>query len=296
MLSQTALGAPSEGALALRPRDHRRARSAIRSRSSTRAGRRATRSCSSSKSARPSRRSSSYATSSGTTAMAGFDFAIAAWLWFTVLFANFAEAVAEGRGKAQADFLRRTKSDTLRALLHDDGTRGAGRPARALRKGDRFVVEAGEIIPADGDVHRRRGYGRRVGDHRRVGAGHPRIGRRPQRGHRRHARALRPHRRARHGQSRRELPRPHDSLGRRRAAAEDAQRNRALDPARRTDDHLPHRGCDARAVFDLCGHAAERHGADRVARLPDPDDDRRTALGDRHRRNGPRHAAQRLWR
>ncbi len=43
----------------------------------------------------------------------GFDFAIAAWLWFTVLFANFAEAVAEGRGKAQADFLRKTKSDTL---------------------------------------------------------------------------------------------------------------------------------------------------------------------------------------
>src|SRR5581483_272794 len=43
----------------------------------------------------------------------GFDFAIAVWLWFTVLFANFAEAVAEGRGKAQADFLRRTKSETI---------------------------------------------------------------------------------------------------------------------------------------------------------------------------------------
>src|SRR5580704_12833827 len=51
----------------------------------------------------------------------GFDFAISAWLWFTVLFANFAEAVAEGRGKAQADFLRRTKSDTMARLLLDSG-------------------------------------------------------------------------------------------------------------------------------------------------------------------------------
>ena len=49
--------------------------------------------------------------------MAGFDFAIAAWLWFTVLFANFAEAVAEGRGKAQAESLRRTKSDTYGASV-----------------------------------------------------------------------------------------------------------------------------------------------------------------------------------
>ncbi|MGC1380296.1 MAG: potassium-transporting ATPase subunit KdpB [Candidatus Baltobacteraceae bacterium] len=85
------------------------------------------------------------------SSMAGFDFAIAAWLWFTVLFANFAEAVAEGRGKAQADTLRRTKSDTYARLLRDDGIeeRVAG---TSLRKGDRFVVEAGEIVAADGDV------------------------------------------------------------------------------------------------------------------------------------------------
>ena len=56
------------------------------------------------------------------TGMSGFDFAIAAWLWFTVLFANFAEAVAEGRGKAQAEALRKTKSDTYARLLRDDGT------------------------------------------------------------------------------------------------------------------------------------------------------------------------------
>ncbi len=83
--------------------------------------------------------------------MAGFDFAIAAWLWFTVIFANFAEAVAEGRGKAQAEALRRTKSDTYARKLHDDGTEEAI-ASTALRKGDRYAVEAGEVVPADGDV------------------------------------------------------------------------------------------------------------------------------------------------
>jgi K+-transporting ATPase ATPase B chain len=85
------------------------------------------------------------------TGMAGFDFAIAAWLWFTVIFANFAEAVAEGRGKAQADTLRRTKSDTYARLLRNDGTEERV-PSTSLRKGDRFVVDASEIVPADGDV------------------------------------------------------------------------------------------------------------------------------------------------
>ncbi|MBV8375196.1 MAG: potassium-transporting ATPase subunit KdpB [Candidatus Eremiobacteraeota bacterium] len=84
------------------------------------------------------------------TGGAGFDFAIAVWLWFTVLFANFAEAVAEGRGKAQADYLRRTKSDTTARLLKNGVEEKV--PSTNLRKGDRFVVEAGEIIAADGDV------------------------------------------------------------------------------------------------------------------------------------------------
>jgi K+-transporting ATPase ATPase B chain len=82
---------------------------------------------------------------------AGFDFAIAAWLWFTVLFANFAEAVAEGRGKAQADFLRRTKSDAMANKLDDAGN-VTQVVASTLRRGDRVRVEAGELIPADGDV------------------------------------------------------------------------------------------------------------------------------------------------
>jgi potassium-transporting ATPase ATP-binding subunit len=81
----------------------------------------------------------------------GFDLAISAWLWFTVLFANFAEAVAEGRGKAQADYLRRTKSDTTARLLTDGDVEEIV-PSTSLRKGDRFAVTAGEIVAADGEV------------------------------------------------------------------------------------------------------------------------------------------------
>ncbi len=85
------------------------------------------------------------------TSGAGFDFAISIWLWFTVVFANFAEAVAEGRGKAQAEFLRRTKSDTQARKLVRDGEY-ATIPSSHLRKGDVIRVEAGEIIAGDGDV------------------------------------------------------------------------------------------------------------------------------------------------
>jgi K+-transporting ATPase ATPase B chain len=81
---------------------------------------------------------------------AGFDGAIAAWLWFTVLFANFAEAVAEGRGKAQADTLRRTKSDTTARKWVDGQVVTVS--SSALRKGDTVEVSAGEIIPGDGEV------------------------------------------------------------------------------------------------------------------------------------------------
>jgi K+-transporting ATPase ATPase B chain len=80
----------------------------------------------------------------------GFDAAIAAWLWFTVLFANFAEAVAEGRGKAQADTLRRTKSDTIANRLVDGKIESVS--SAELRKGDIVVVAAGEVIPGDGEV------------------------------------------------------------------------------------------------------------------------------------------------
>ncbi|HET9343979.1 MAG TPA: potassium-transporting ATPase subunit KdpB [Candidatus Eremiobacteraceae bacterium] len=84
---------------------------------------------------------------------AGFDFAISVWLWFTVLFANFAEAVAEGRGKAQADYLRRTKSETKARLVSGKNQEGEELvSATALRKGDVVKIAANELIPADGDV------------------------------------------------------------------------------------------------------------------------------------------------
>ncbi|MGZ5415810.1 MAG: potassium-transporting ATPase subunit KdpB [Nocardioides sp.] len=80
-----------------------------------------------------------------------FAWAVVAWLWLTVVFANLAEAVAEGRGKAQAATLRRAKTETVARRLHDDGTEEhVG--AADLRVGDRVVVEAGQTIPGDGDV------------------------------------------------------------------------------------------------------------------------------------------------
>lgn len=82
-----------------------------------------------------------------------FSGQIAAWLWFTVLFATFAEAVAEGRGKAQADFLRRTKSElSARKLVAPEGRETKEIPATMLKVGDLVVVEAGELIPGDGEV------------------------------------------------------------------------------------------------------------------------------------------------
>ncbi|HET6447776.1 MAG TPA: potassium-transporting ATPase subunit KdpB [Conexibacter sp.] len=78
---------------------------------------------------------------------AWFTVTVAIWLWLTVVFANLAEALAEGRGKAQADALRAMRTDTL-ARLRD----GSTRPAAELRRGDVVVVDAGEAIPGDGTV------------------------------------------------------------------------------------------------------------------------------------------------
>jgi potassium-transporting ATPase ATP-binding subunit len=81
----------------------------------------------------------------------GFELQLTAWLWLTVLFANFAEAVAEGRGKAQADALRKTKTLTM-AKRRAPGGLLETVPAPQLRKGDVVIVAAGELIPADGEV------------------------------------------------------------------------------------------------------------------------------------------------
>ena len=81
----------------------------------------------------------------------GFSIGTAAWLWFTVIFANLAEAVAEGRGKAQAESLRRTKKEAIARRLTEDGGEESV-PGTELRIGDLVVVEAGQVIPGDGDV------------------------------------------------------------------------------------------------------------------------------------------------
>jgi K+-transporting ATPase ATPase B chain len=81
----------------------------------------------------------------------GFVLQVTVWLWFTVLFANFAEAMAEGRGKAQAKALRKTRTHTMANRLKTDGSIEKIE-AQRLQKGDLFMVSAGEIIPADGEI------------------------------------------------------------------------------------------------------------------------------------------------
>jgi K+-transporting ATPase ATPase B chain len=80
----------------------------------------------------------------------GFVLQLALWLWFTVLFANFAEAVAEGRGKAQADSLRKARTETFARRLLDGREERIPHPTSS--KGDLVVCEAGDLIPADGEV------------------------------------------------------------------------------------------------------------------------------------------------
>ena len=223
----------------------------------------------------------------------GFAFQINLWLWFTVLFANFAEAVAEGRGKAQAATLRKTKTETTAKLLAPH----SGHMAAGV--GDR--AEAGRCRPGRGrrpHPERRRGdrrrrLGQRGGDHRRVGAGDPRKRRRPFGGHRRNAGDLRLDQGADHRGTRLDVPRPDDRSRRGRAAAEDAERDRAQHPARRHDDHLRLRRRQHSQLRVLCRGHTRRARARGAVRDPDPDDHRRAALGDRHRRHGSSRSLQR---
>ena len=167
---------------------------------------------------------------------AWFTFAVAIWLWLTVAVRNFAEALAEGRGKAQADALRAMRTETV-ARLRDGGTG----PATELAKGDVVVVEAGEVIPGDGTVIE--GIAS-VDESAITGESAPVIreaGGDRSRGHRRHPRALRPDRGRDHPGARQELPRPDDRPGRGRQPAQDPERDRARHPARRPHAGLPGR-------------------------------------------------------
>src|SRR5262249_52885000 len=87
-------------------------------------------------------------------APAGFILGVSAWLWFTLVFANFAEAMAEGRGKAQAEAMRRARTDLMAKMLLDPEDRMSITvvPAPTLRRGNVFVVAAGDVIPCDGEV------------------------------------------------------------------------------------------------------------------------------------------------
>src|SRR5277367_3482542 len=80
-----------------------------------------------------------------------FVLQITIWLWFTVVFANFAEAMAEGRGKAQADTLRKSRTSMMGRKIQPDG-KIVSVHAETLRKGDLFIVEANELIAADGEI------------------------------------------------------------------------------------------------------------------------------------------------
>ena len=217
-----------------------------------------------------------------TTGTLAFTGVVALWLWLTVLFANLAEAIAEGRGKAQANALRATRSE-LMARLVDDG--GAERliPAAELHPGDTGRVRGRR--PDPGRRRRRRGrrLGGRVGDHRRVGPRDPRVGRRPQRRHRRHARALRPHRGAHHPGAGRELPRPHDRPRRGHLAAQDAQRDRPQHPHRRALSGVPGGGRHPAPAGHLRRHRG-RLGAAAAAPRPGRHRARQAASG-RHRRD-----------
>ena len=184
----------------------------------------------------------------------GFQVQIAVWLWFTVLFATYAEAVAEARGRAQAATLRRTRSETTAHRRKADGTLEDGRLVRAAQ--GRHHRRRGR---RDDRRRRRRHRGHRVrqrgGDHRRIGPCPEGTGdRHPELGHRRDDARQRPHRGHRHVRPGRDLPRPDDRPRRGREAPADAERDRAGDPARRPDHHLPDGHGHDPAVRPVRGH------------------------------------------
>ena len=216
----------------------------------------------------------------------GFQLQIVLWLWATVLFANFAEAVAEGRGKAQADALRRARTDTVARRLVGEGKaqREEQVPSTQLRKGDRVVVEANEMIPGDGTVVEGiasvnesaiTGESAPVireagGDRSAVTGGTTVLSDR-----------IVVEITSEQGQT---------FLDRMIRLVEGAERQKtpneiALDILLAgPDDRLPLRDRDAAPVRDLLGRERLGHGPDRAPRLPDPDDDRRPPVGHRHRR------------
>ena len=219
-------------------------------------------------------------TQNGTAAFSG---QIAAWLWFTVLFANFAEAVAEGRGKAQADALRRTRSDTRAKRYVDTENLNSvveGVNALDLRLGDVVLVEAGEVIPGDGEILE--GVAS-VNESAITGESAPVI------------REAGGDRSAVTGGTTvlsdfikvRITAAPGSTfIDRMIALVEGAERIGAVDSAGWADHHLSDCLRQSMADRQIFRDRPVRDRLDRAARLPHSDDDRRPALGDRHRRHG----------
>src|SRR5471032_811649 len=166
-----------------------------------------------------------------------FTFQIILWLWFTVLFANFAEAVAEGRGKAQAESLRKTRTESQAKLLTGSDKTYRLVSGTSLKVGDIVLVEAGDNIPSDGEVIE--GVAS-VNEAAITGESAPVI--RESGGDRSAVTggtgAVRLDPRPHHRGAGLDLYRPHDQAGRGRRAAEDAERDRAQHPAGGTDHHL----------------------------------------------------------
>ena len=223
----------------------------------------------------------------------GFSLQIALWLWFTVLFANFAEAVAEGRGKAQAEALRKATRETMANRFRADGTTEAVSSSQ-LRKGDVVVVEAGEIIPGDGEVIEGAATVdesaitgesapviREAGGDRSAVTGGTRV----------LSDEIKIRITANPGER---FPRPHDFAGRRRAAA---RRRRTKSRSRFCSPALT-------VIFLLVVVTLKPFGIYSAPHSPIavliallvcliPDDHRRLAERHRHRRHGPPAAAQR---
>ena len=182
---------------------------------------------------------------------------ITVWLWLTVLFANFAEAIAEGRRQGAGG---RTSCDTyhdvrlsprgFRRARGDRGGRSAARGRRRRRGGPGHSRRRRD--------HRRRRLGRRVGDHRRVRPRDPGSRRRPLGRHRRDPAALGPARDRGDAGARPVVPRPHDRPRRGRGAAQDPERDRAQHPARRADDHLSRSRRDAEPFAIYAGTDSRR--------------------------------------
>ena len=188
-----------------------------------------------------------------------FTFQIIVWLWFTVLFANFRRS--RGRGPRQgpsgnvASDSRRDHGQAhrrceARADRADSGSQAWGRSDRAGRS------RRPDSLRRRGDRGHR--LGQRGSHYRRVRAGHSRVRWRPLGRHRRHAGGLRLAQGAYHRGARLDLPRPHDCPGRRRAAPEDAERDRAEHSARRHDHHLRVRHGDHPELRGLCRRARSR--------------------------------------